>query len=117
MEEWIREIKKNRERDISRTTLEGNAHKTLSAASPHRALNVDRFWRSSRVRYAIQRATRVGLEKAVHIMAWRYIVKLIIYKYTRDRRVQEVVDDEHGLGIGADDFQDRQFAHRRRTDR
>ena len=40
-------------------------------------------------------------------MAWRHIVKLIIREYTRDRRVQEVVDDEHGLGMGADDFQDR----------
>ena len=57
----------------------------------------------------------MGLGKAVHIIAWRYIVKLIIREYTRDRRVQEVVDDEHRLGIGADDFQDRQFAHGRRT--
>ena len=53
MEEWIREMKKNREGDVSRTTLEGDAHETPSAASPHRALNVDGFWRSSRVRYAI----------------------------------------------------------------
>ena len=56
----------------------------------------------------------MGLGKAVHIMTWRYIVKLIIREYTRDRRVQEVVDDEYELGIGADDFQDRQFAHGRR---
>ena len=53
MEEWIREMKKNREGDVSRTILEGDAYETSLAASPYRALNVDGFWRSSRVRYAI----------------------------------------------------------------
>ena len=53
MEEWIREMKKNREGDVSRTILESDAHETPSAASPHCALNVDGFWRSSCVRYAI----------------------------------------------------------------
>ena len=53
MEEWIREMKKNREEDISRTILEGDAYETSLVAFSYRALNVDRFWRSSRVRYAI----------------------------------------------------------------
>ena len=43
IEEWIREMKKNREGDASRTILEGDAHETPLAASPHRALNVDGF--------------------------------------------------------------------------
>ena len=53
MEEWIREMKKNRERDIFRTTLEGNVYETPLVASLYRALNVDGFWRSSYIRYAI----------------------------------------------------------------
>ena len=46
-------MKKNREGDVFRTILEGDTYETPLVASPHRALNVDRFWRSSRVRYAI----------------------------------------------------------------
>ena len=43
MEEWIREIKKNCERDIFRIILKGNAYETPLVASLHRALNVDEF--------------------------------------------------------------------------
>ena len=53
MEEWIREMKKNREGDVFRIILEGNAYETLLVASLYRALNVDGFWRSSCIRYAI----------------------------------------------------------------
>ena len=43
MKEWIREIKKNRERDISRIKLEDNAYETLLEVFYLRALNIDRF--------------------------------------------------------------------------
>ena len=43
MKEWIREMKKNRERDISRIKLENNVYKTLLEVFYLRALNIDRF--------------------------------------------------------------------------
>ena len=43
MEEWIRKIKKNCERDIFRTILEGDTYKTSLVASLYRALNIDGF--------------------------------------------------------------------------
>ena len=42
-------MKKNRERDISRIILEGNAYEISLVAFSYCALNVDRFWRSSRI--------------------------------------------------------------------
>ena len=43
MKEWIKEIKKNRKRDISRIILKGNVYEISLVAFSYRVLNVDRF--------------------------------------------------------------------------
>lgn len=47
----------------------------------------------------------------VSIIALRHYFKAIIHEYSRDRRVQEVIDDEHDLGMGQDDIRDLAFGH------
>ena len=41
----------------------------------------------------------------------RHYYKAIIRKYSRDKRVQEIIDDEHDLGMGQDDIRDLAFGH------
>ncbi|KAK5263115.1 hypothetical protein LTR96_011463, partial [Exophiala xenobiotica] len=47
----------------------------LNATASAQAMNVDGFWDSSTVRYALQRVSRVGMDVRMTIRAWRHIVK------------------------------------------
>jgi superfamily II DNA helicase RecQ len=75
------------------------------------ALNVDGFWNSERFRYALERATMAGMGVKVSILALRHCFKAIMREYSRDRRVQEIINDEHDLGMGQDDIRDLAFGH------
>ena len=44
-------------------------------------------------------------------MALRHYYKTIMREYSRDRRVQEIINDEYDLGIGQDDIRDLAFGH------
>jgi superfamily II DNA helicase RecQ len=108
------EVSEDQEREMEafEVDAEGDPGPDVVSTDPvRRALNVDGYWGSSRVRYILQRVCRAGMGTSMTIQAWRHIVKAIIREYSRDRRVLDVINDEHGLEMGPDDIHDRAFGH------
>lgn len=99
-------------RDSDDNDGEGRSNDTRSnATASAQAMNVDGFWDSSTVRYALQRVSRVGMDVRMTIRAWRHIVKAIIREYSQDREIREIMNEDHDMEVRRDDFHDRQFGH------
>ncbi|KAK5020800.1 hypothetical protein LTS07_011424 [Exophiala sideris] len=84
--------------DVERRSNDTRLNATASAP----AMNVDGFWDSSTVRYALQRVSRVGMDVKMTIRAWRHIVKAIVREYSQDREIRENMDEDHDMCYESD---------------